>query len=76
MTLPCGLSLVTNSRYVWFVLSARAQTVPELKELCTRFQLPKTGKKQDLIGSLARHLGYVFDGGGGAGAGVPGRSRI
>jgi hypothetical protein len=57
-------------RLVW--LSARAQTIPELKELCTRYQLPKTGKKQDLIDSLARHLGGVFDGGGGAGAGVRG----
>jgi hypothetical protein len=47
--------------------SPRAQTVAELKELCTRFQVPKTGKKQDLIDSLARHLGGVFDGGGGAG---------
>jgi hypothetical protein len=35
-------------------LSDRAQTVAQLKELCTRYQLPKTGKKQDLIDSLAR----------------------
>jgi hypothetical protein len=47
-------------------LSARTQTAPELKGLCTRYQLPKTGKKQDLIDSLARHLG------GGAGAGARG----
>jgi hypothetical protein len=54
-------------------LSARAQTIPELKELCTHFHLPKTGKKQDLIDSLVQHLGGGSGAGGGAaGAGVRG----
>jgi len=43
-------------------LSARAQTVPELKELCARLELPKTGTKQDLIDRLARHTGGGFGG--------------
>jgi hypothetical protein len=53
-------------------LSARAQTIPELKELCTRYQLPKTVKKQDLIDSLVRHLGGGSGGGGSTGAGLRG----
>ena len=54
-------------------MSARAQTVPELKELCARFELPKTGKKQDLIDRLVvLYPVGGFDGGGGAGAGARG----
>jgi hypothetical protein len=51
-------------------LSAHTQTVPDLKELCARLELPMAGTKQDLIDRLARHPGGGFDGGGGAGAGA------
>ena len=52
------------TRFVWNAC-VRAQTVPDLKELCAQAGLPKTGKKQDLIDRLARHPGGGFDGGGG-----------
>jgi hypothetical protein len=35
-----------------------------------RFELPKSGKKQDLIDRLIQHPSGGFDGGGGAGAGA------
>ena len=59
------------TRFVWNAC-VRAQTVPDLKELCAQAGLPKTGKKQDLIDRLVQHPGGGFDGGGGAGAGARG----
>jgi hypothetical protein len=48
-----------------------AQNIPELKELCTHFQLPKGGRKPDLIDRLVAHrVNGDLDGGRGDGAGA------
>ena len=47
---------------------ARAQTVPELQQLCAQAGVSKTGKKQDLVDKLAQHGGVGVDGGSGGGA--------
>jgi hypothetical protein len=54
------------TRFVWNAC-VRAQTVPDLKELCAQAGLPKSGKKQELIDRLARHPGGDIGGGGGGG---------